>query len=85
MIDHTAEGIQAARARARVSTLEVHARAVALALRVNGALGSTVGRHSHVFLLASAGWRASHVSTNGKTSAWRRYTWVLNNGWLDWR
>lgn len=76
MVNHRAQGIGAARARAGVRALHIDASLIARALGVYGALGSAIGRLTRVILEAGAGGRAADVPALGETAARGRHARV---------
>ena len=87
VVDDGAAGVGAARAGARVPAALVHARAVAGALRVDGALGPAVGRRADVVGQAGAGGAAAPDLALGVRAARRRAARVdrFRGRGLDWR
>lgn len=77
MIDHIANGVQATRPNARVDAAFVGARPRIDAVRVNGALGTAVGRRAIIVLGAAANSRAAAAFRALREQATRgRHTWV---------
>lgn len=82
MIDHLANGVQAASAQARVGALLIVAGQVRWTLGVDGALRTTARWHSDVVCQASAGKTVAAYLTLGIGSALGRLTWI-RRVWYD--
>lgn len=81
MIDNITLGSKATGAGTRIATLLIQTGQIARAFRIDGALGSTVGRGSNKVGQAATAGATIDLATLRIGSTRRRYTW---HSWLYW-